>query len=151
MLDMLADSNTYAVFTRRGLGALVEHNQVVNTGGSTTGSEAAYGIAVDTNAATVDNNSVSGLNATNSNNEYGIYVVIASNSILRNNMVSNTALPSSGTSYGIYVEGGISLNNTVSNFVYGILNVNGIYAYNTANSCTNDFTGGTAGAGNSGT
>jgi hypothetical protein len=58
-------------------------------------------------------------------------------------------MPSSGTSYGIYQGGSIALNNTVSNFVIGIYTITGIYAYNTANGCTTDFSGGTNGAGNS--
>lgn len=150
VLDMLADSNTYAGIYVTGLGALVEHNQVVNTGGSTiTNGVSAVGIEANGNSSTVSDNMVSGITATGTASEAGIGVV-GSYSTVRNNVVSNTALPSLGTSAGINMSEGIALNNTVSNFVVGISS-NGIYAYNTVYGCDNDFLGGTAGAGNSGT
>ena len=95
---------------------------------------------------------VSGLTAVGTGNDYGIET-LGSYTTVRNNVVSNTGLPSGGGySVGIFTNQDIALNNTVSVFVYGIYSESaGIYAYNTANSCTTNFAGGTAGAGNSGT
>jgi hypothetical protein len=150
--DMLVDSNTYVGIVVYGLGALVEHNQVVNTGGSTINANwNAYGIFAGGSDSNVSNNMVSGLTATGSGNEYGIETYVGANFTVRNNVISNTALPSGGGySVGIYATQTISLNNTVSEFAYGIYNGGGgIYAYNTAFNCTTNYSGGTAGAGNS--
>jgi len=148
--DMLADSNTYAGIYITGLGALVEHNQVVNTGGSTINNGvSAVGIEANGNSSIVSDNMVAGITVAGNGNETGIGVA-GSYSAVRNNVVSNTAQPSIGTSDGISMSEGIALNNTVSNFVVGISS-DGIYAYNTVYGCDNDFLGGTAGAGNSGT
>ncbi|HVC37822.1 MAG TPA: hypothetical protein VNF46_05415 [Gammaproteobacteria bacterium] len=148
--DMQANQNTRLGIYVTGLGALVEHNQVVNTGGTTSAANVdARGIEADGSDSTVSNNMVSGLTATGTASEYGV-VTLGANGTIRNNVVSNTALPTGGgTSDGIYNLGSIALNNTVSNFVTGIFNSGGIYAYNTANNCTTSYSGGTAGAGNS--
>ena len=92
---------------------------------------------------------VSGVAASGSYNEYGIYGGGA-NSTVRNNVVSDTAQPTGGgDSYGIYQSQSIAVDNTVSNFIYGIFNSGGIYAHNTAYNCGTSYYGGTAGAGNS--
>jgi hypothetical protein len=148
--DMLVDSNTeYGIYSY-GEGALVERNQVVDTGGSTTSSNVpAFGIYMFGGDSTVSDNMVSGVIATGAASETGIAVNL--NSTVRNNVVSNTTLPSSGVySYAISAYKSIALNNTVSNFDYGIYNISGgIYAHNTANNCTTNYFGGTAGGGNS--
>jgi hypothetical protein len=149
--DVLADSNTYVGVWVAGLGALVEHNQVVNSGGSTTATNVyAYGIAATGSSSLVSDNMISGITATGTGYEYGIYISGA-NSTVRDNVISNTILPTGGgASVGIWANQDISLNNTLSNFDYGIFNNSGgIYAYNTANNCTTNYTNGTAGAGNS--
>ena len=51
--------------------------------------------------------------------------------------------------YGIEQSQSIVLNNTVSNFAFGLNNHGGIYTHNTVYNCTTNYTGGTAGAGNS--
>ncbi|HVC28976.1 MAG TPA: hypothetical protein VNF48_05430 [Gammaproteobacteria bacterium] len=148
--NMMVNQNTFVGISVDGLGSLVEHNQVVDTGGSTINSSVdAYGISSGSGAL-VSDNMVSGVTATGSGQETGISID-GTNSIARNNVVSNTALPPSGvTAYGIENFQGIALNNTVSNFGVGIENeAGGIYAYNTANNCTISYSGGTAGAGNS--
>jgi len=147
--DMLIDSNTYVGITSNGLGTLVEHNQVVNSG---NGTYRAYGIDAEGPNAAVINNTIAGLTSASGQSEYAI-LLYGSDSTARGNVISNTALPTGGgSSYGILTYGGIAISNTVSNFTYGIYNATtGIYSFNTVYSCTNDFTGGTAGFGNSGT
>jgi hypothetical protein len=149
--DMLMDQNTYTGIQVNSLGGVsVAHNQIIGTGGSTyADSVSAVGISTFGSDTTVSDNIISGLTATGSGNEYGINLN-SYNSTVRNNIISNTSLPSGGgISYGIFQYLSIALNNTVSNFDYGIYNNGGIYAYNTANDCTTNFYGGTAGAGNS--
>jgi hypothetical protein len=128
--DMLIDQNTNAAIYVDGPGALVEHNQVVDTGGSTAGTvENVFGIWADSSSAgtTLSNNTVSGLTGTGSGSEYGI-IAGGPNSTVRNNVVSDTAKPTGGgTSVGIGQSDSIVLNNTVSNFDTGISNSGGIY------------------------
>jgi len=152
--DMLLDGNTVAGIITTGVGALVEHNQVVNTGGSTQFSNA-IGMEIDGSGSTASDNMVSTLTATGSGSDFGI-AMGGGNEIVRNNIVTNNSQPSGGgTSYGIYnyFVGIITSNNTISNFVSCVYNSAGsdIYSFNTVTNCTNDFTGGTAGASNSGT
>lgn len=148
--DVLADTNLHIGIQTTGPGALLEHNQVVNTGGTTNTSVGVRGIESGGTGATVSDNIVSGVTVTTSgHSEIGIGVNGANN-IVRNNVVSNSALPSGSTSIGIYnYAGGIVLNNAVTTFSIGIDNNGGIYSYNTANGCIVAFSGGTAGAGNS--
>ena len=148
--DMLVDQNTVTGIYVSGPGAVVEHNQVVDTGGSTAYTNlGAFGIEANGSGSTVSNNVVSGLTATGNENEFGI-IAAEANSTVRDNVVSDTAPPTGGgTSRGIYQVQSIAVNNTVSNFVYGIYNSGGIYAHNTVYNCTTNYTGGTAGAGNS--
>jgi hypothetical protein len=148
--DMLVDQNTAIGIYITGLGALVEHNRLVDTGGSTA-SDSTWGIAVAGSGSTVSDNVVSDVTATDAGVAYGIYVT-GSNSTARGNTVSNDALPTGGgSSVGIEAFQSIVLNNTMSTFIYGIYSSGGIYAYNTANNCTTNYSGGTAGLGNSGT
>jgi hypothetical protein len=151
--DMLVDQNTALGIFVNGQGAVVEHNQVVDTGGSTAGTNVVvYGIFADTGSvgANISNNTVSGLTATGNGNEYGI-MAAGPNSTVRDNVVSDSAKPSGGSSFAIYQDQSIAVNNTVSNFVFGVITGSGggIYAHNTAYNCTAPYTGGTAGAGNS--
>jgi hypothetical protein len=150
--DVLIDQNTQIGIYVNGPGAIVEHNQVVDTGGTTTATDAfAIGIAGGSGGlgANISNNTVSGLSATGNGDEWGINA-IGANSTVRDNVVSDDAKPTGGgTSYGILQSGSIALNNTVSNFDIGINNNGGIYAHNTAFNCTTAYSGGTAGAGNS--
>ncbi len=149
--DILADQNTAVGIYINGFGVLVEHNQVVDTGGSTESTCGdAVGIEDDNDDGTIINNVVSGLTATGGCNEHGIFVYSA-NSVVRGNVVSDTSRPGGyATSWGIENYGGIVSDNTVSNFDYGIyIFTEGIYAYNTVYDCTTNYYGGTAGAGNS--
>jgi hypothetical protein len=146
--DLLVDSNIYVGITADGLGALVEHNQVVNTGSDAI--FAAFAIDAEGQNATINNNTVVGLTVQSGGYEYGI--LMYNSATAKNNMISNTALASGVSSYGIYEDHSIATNNTVSNFSYGIyIYTAGIYSFNTIYGCTNDFTGGTAGSANSGT
>jgi hypothetical protein len=151
--DMLIDQNTYVGISVNGPGAVVEHNQVVDTGPSTAFSFLdALGIyaTVSANGATISNNTVSGLTPTGIGDEFGI-IANGPNSTVRDNVVSDSARPTGGgTSFGIEQVNSIAVNNTVSNFDYGIYTLTaGIYAYNTLFNCTTAYSGGTAGAGNS--
>ena len=147
--DMLVDQNTETGIYVEGQGVRVEHNQVVDTGGSTSATDInAYGIVANGDGSTMINNMVSGLTATGSASERGIYAGGA-NSTVRDNVVSDTAPPTGGgASIGIWQYQGIAVNNTVSDFDVGI-NDNGIYAHNTVYNCTTNYINGTAGAGNS--
>jgi hypothetical protein len=150
--DMLIDQNTYIGIYLNGEGAVAEHNQVVDTGGSTAFTNIdAEGIDAGPSSAgaRLSDNTVSGLTATGSGSEYGI-TGSGPNSTVRDNVVNDSARPTGGgTSYGIY-QSGIAVNNTVSNFDIGIYtSAGGIYAHNTAFNCTASYSGGTAGAGNS--
>ena len=146
--DMLVDQNTRFGIYVEGQGAVVEHNQVVDTGGSTTST--VVGIIATGVGSTVSNNTVSGVTAVGSNGEWGISVNGA-NSTVRDNVVSDEVKPTGAASYGLYQTQSIAVNNTVSNFVYGIYTTisGGIYAHNTVYNCTTPYSGGTAGAGNS--
>jgi hypothetical protein len=148
--DMLLDQNTQLGIDIGGQGAVVEHNQVVDTGGSTISTNVyADGIYAYGGGTKIIDNTVSGMTATNAGYEYGIYASGA-DSTVRDNVVSDTAKPTGGgVSYGIYQTQSIAVNNTVSNFDTGISNSGGIYAHNTAYNCTTAYAGGTAGAGNS--
>ena len=140
---MLVDSNIYVGITADGLGALVENNQVVNTGSDTL--SAVFAIDAEGTSATIINNTVAGMTVTSGGSEYGI--LMYGGGTARDNVISNTALPSGGgSSYGIY-QTGTAINNTVTELTYGIYG--GVYAYNTDNGCTTSFSGGIAGAGNS--
>ena len=149
--DMLIDQNTTVGILVDGSGAVIDHNQVVDTGGSTVAPNlAAFGIFAGYGSvgATFSNNMVSGLTATGAGNEFGIYLVGA-NSTVRDNVVSDTAKPTGGgTSFGIQEAYSTAVNNSVSNFDYGIYTA-GIYAHNTVYNCTTPYYGGTAGADNS--
>jgi hypothetical protein len=151
--DLLVDQNTNIGIYVDGPGAVIEHNQIVDTGGSTVGPNIfAIGIYALSNSvgARISDNTVSGLTATGAGGEYGIEAD-GPNSTVRHNVISDTAKPSGGgTSYGILQTASIAVNNTVSNFGTGINTVTaGIYAHNTAYNCTTAYAGGTAGAGNS--
>jgi hypothetical protein len=148
--DMLTDANTFVGIDVNGLGALVEHNQVVNTGGSTAAANVdAIGIFVAGPDSNVNNNMISGLTHMGNGSEYGIFVLgSGTESTVRNNVISNTSVTTMN-SYGISASSSIVLNNTLSNFEYGVYSNGGIYAYNTVNDCATPYSGGTAGAGNS--
>jgi len=92
--DMLVDQNTTIGIYITGLGALVEHNQLIDTGGSTT-SNSTWGIAIAGSGSTVSDNVVSGVTVTDTGGAYGIYVTGANNTA-RGNTVSNDALPTGG-------------------------------------------------------
>ena len=148
---MLVDQNAETGIYVGCQGALVEHNQVVDTGGSTAATALdVIGIYADGPGSTLSNNMVSGLTATGGG-EHGI-ATDGEYTIVRGNVVSDTATPTGGgTSFGIYLFQSIAVNNSISNFGYGIVNDGGIYAHNTAYNCTTPYfnNGGTAGAGNS--
>jgi hypothetical protein len=151
--DMLIDQNTLLGIYINGSATVVEHNQVVDTGGSTAFANAnAYGIYANCSGvgSLITNNTVSGVTATGTSSEYGISTC-GPNSTVRDNVVSDTHIPTGGgTSVGITHYGGSAVNNTVVNFIYGIHFVSGgIFAHNTAVGCTFPYTGGTSGAGNS--
>jgi hypothetical protein len=145
--DMLIDQNTHAGIYVVGPRAIVEHNQVVHTGGSTVFVNA-IGIYAGGDGATVNDNRVSGLSAPGGSNEYGINAPSFQVTV-RDNVISNSAKPTGGgTSYGIsQAQKSITLNNAVSNFDIGIYG--GTYAHNSVFNCTTPYSGGTAGAGNS--
>ncbi|MDE2235662.1 MAG: hypothetical protein KGL13_02865 [Gammaproteobacteria bacterium] len=150
--DVLADTNYYVSLWFNGPGALAEHNQVVNSGNSSSSGSSTWGIYAGGDGTTISNTIVSGVTAEGGGTAYGI-VNNGVGGTVRNNVVSNAALPGSGTSYGISAgagsAGSIVTNNSVNIFVTGIALINGIYSFNTVNGCTTAFSGGTAGAANS--
>jgi hypothetical protein len=105
------------------------------------------GIYVAGPDSNVNNNMISCLTPTGNGSEYGINVT-GPESTVRNNVISNTSVTTMN-SYGISASQSILLNNTLSDYEYGVYSTGGIYAYNTINNCVTPFTGGTAGAGNS--
>ena len=124
--DMLLDGNTVAGIVTFGTGALVEHNQIVNTGGSTVFSNSnAVGMDLAGSDSTASDNTVSALTATGTGGDYGI-AIDGSNNVARNNTVFNNNRPSGGgTAYGISSTGSsdIITNNTINNFVYCVYNI----------------------------
>jgi hypothetical protein len=151
---MRLDQNTAVGIYLSGSEVVAEHNQVVDTGGSSASTYEghALGIHVDIFSvdATVSNNTVSNLTATGSGSEYGIFVN-GFESTVRDNVVNDRDRPtrSGTTSVGISQTNGIVLNNAVTNFYTGIATI-GIYAHNTVTDCPTPYdSGGHAGAGNS--
>lgn len=151
--DMLVDQNTFVgVYVAGGMGVVIEHNRVIDTGGSTaTPNSSAYGIFAESlsNYATISNNIVSGLTAMGNGDEYGIKA-LGLGSTVRDNVVSDTARPTGrGISYGIYQSRGSAVNNIVSNFDWGIYDYLGIYAHNTVYACQIPYWAGSFREGNS--
>jgi hypothetical protein len=154
-----ADQNTEEGIAVAGAGILVQGNQVMDTGGTTTATNGpAYAIYVAGPGSLIQNNLVSGLISTNSGSEYGIYfAAAATQSSARNNVVSDMARPSGGgSSYGIYMYDTPAVavsNNIVTNFTAGVDyggtgSATGTYSRNTAIGCDTPYSGGTAGSGN---
>jgi hypothetical protein len=150
-----ADQNTNVGINVQGQGSVVQGNQVVDTGGSTVAASVpAAGIVTYGSGSLIQNNLVSGLTATGSGGEYGIFVGnSATQSTARGNIVSDTARPSSSSSFGIDMEGPSAVaasNNIVTNFTYGVdyTSGSGTYSRNTVISCDTPYAGGTAGSGN---
>ena len=150
-----ADQNTAVGIDVEGPGSVVQGNQVVDTGGSTIGSNVdAIGISVYGPGSLIHNNLVSGLTATGSAGEFGIsFLGAATQSTARHNVVSDTARPTAGSS-GIYVGGSSAVavsSNIITNFTYCVDyagGATGTYSRNTAISCDTPYSGGTAGSGN---
>ena len=152
-----ADQNTIVGIDVAGPGSVVQGNQVVDTGGSTTATNVTViGIEVAQSGTLVQNNLVSGLTSTGIGNEWGIYFASnAAQSTARGNVVSDTARPSDSTSDGIVVNGASAVavrNNILTNFTNCVRYANsatGTYSRNTAISCDTSYAGtGTAGNGN---
>ena len=151
-----ADQNTFLGIWVEGPGSIVQGNQVVDTGGSTTGANVnAIGIYVQGSGSLVQNNLVSGLTSTGGGGETGIYfLTTATQSTARGNIVSDTERPTGGgSSSGIWMNGTAAVavsGNIVTNFGicvrYGT--GTGTYSRNTAISCDTKYSGGTAGSGN---
>jgi hypothetical protein len=147
--DLLLDQNTFRGIYVAGQGAMVEHNQVVATGGSTVQTYV-EGIAVFGAESVIDGNLVTGLSGSK---VCGICINDGDCSTVRGNSVTASSTPPD--SHGILVTAlGIAVvSNTVSNFTYGIRFWtgfdNGIYAGNTVTACGTSFSGGIPGHGNS--
>jgi hypothetical protein len=151
--DMLIDQNINLGIYINGEGALIEHNRVVDTGGSAGTNVNVAGIFADSGSigARISNNMISGLTSSGSGSEWGI-IANGPNATLRDNVLSDSARPTGGgNSLGINPsKSSAVVNNIVSNFDVGIYTTGGgIYAHNTAYNCTTSYQGGTAGAGNS--
>ena len=161
--DIRADGNTeYGIWVANGTGALIQRNQVINTGGSTL-SDHVHGIYVGTTSSRILNNQVSKLTPSGAGNAYGIQFSAGGGdgSLIHGNLVSETSKPTGGgSSYGIYVSGfnfggqifrsdDVAVTNNTIAFMntgiyYGSLYTTGIYANNLAMRCDTPFTGGTA-------
>lgn len=155
--DLLVDQNTQEGIRVEGQGALVERNQVVDTGGSVAGDDTqAYAIVVSGPESLVRENMISGLTAVGNGYEWGVYLGGAAlNSTVRDNVISDADKPL-GTGYSAGVRAGntsnvVMIGNSVSNMDYGLFFygvATGLYSGNAAAGCTTPFSGGTAGAGN---
>ena len=151
-----ADQNTTEGIVVSGQGSVVQGNQVVDTGGSTLAANVnATGILAQGSGSLVQNNLVSGLAATGSGSDHGIYFYsTASQSTARGNVVSDTAPPVGGSSFGILMTGTSAVavsNNIVTNFTLCVDyadDATGTYSRNTTISCDTKYFGGTAGSGN---
>jgi hypothetical protein len=156
--DLLVDQVTVHAIVCTNRGAVVRHNRVTNTGGSTIGGTVwAIGIVVNTREALVEDNLVSGLRAPSPGEEVGI-ALYGAQATARRNVVMNTPHRGSGPTTGIRVRsesasvsGVAVLENEVIHFGTGISFENGAsgtYSRNTAVDCSTPYSGGTAGSGN---
>ena len=151
-----ADQNTTYGIVVTGQGSVVQGNQVVDTGGSTQAANVnAIGIFAGGSGSLVQNNLVSGLTATGSSSEYGVYFdSTASQSTARGNVVSDAARPSVGSSFGVLMLGTSAVavsNNIVTNFTLCVDyadGATGTYSRNTAIGCDTSYYSGTTGSGN---
>ena len=138
-----ADQNSDTGIMVYGDGARVRDNQIVDTGGSTASTDVnALGIYIKGAGSVIHGNQISGLTATGSGVEYGIYLYYsAAQSTAQGNIISDTVTPSA-SSVGIYINGAYEVsvsNNIVTNFSYGVDyadGASGIYARNMAGNCT---------------
>jgi hypothetical protein len=156
--DILADQNTHYGIYVGGVGALVRRNRVIDTGRSTIFPNSdAMGVYVLGAGSLIEKNFISGLTATGSGSEVGIYVS-NNNCTVRGNVISDSAKPTGGGhSYGIYVgiyvwlKNASIIGNTVTNFNTGInfyAGATGTYSQNVAVGCDTPYSGGTAGSDN---
>ena len=151
--DIVADQNTATGISVGGTGSVVQGNQVVDTGGSTTSANV-YGIYVLGPGSLIQNNLVSGLATASNGREWGInFDSTADQSTGRGNVISDAARPSAG-SFGIHMFSTSAVavtDNIVTNFstcVAYVAGATGTYSRNTAISCDTPYSGGTAGSGN---
>lgn len=153
--DVLLDKNTYRAINALGEGAVVRRNQIVSTGGSTANVDA-FGIVVTDSGSLIEDNLVSGLNATADGDEWAIYLGAAADySTVRGNMLSDDLPPpGAGVAIGIRMGNPVHVavvDNTITHFDLGVYyygSASGVYSRNTVVGCTTPFTGGTAGSGN---
>ena len=150
--NILADQNTYRGITVEGLGATVSHNTVVDTGGSSTAFNEAFGIAVLGPSVKVVNNDISTTTAQSTSAAWGIYLYAADYGLVQNNTVTDTVSPSS-SGFAIWISsstGVFARNNNLANADNGITfaTSTGKYFNNLTFDVGTPFSGGTPIGGN---
>ena len=120
--DIRADKNAYRGMLIRGRGSIVRRNQVVDTGGSTTGTFA-LGITLNGPGMRALNNDISGTAGT-SGGGYGLYLFAADGAVVEGNRIDDVS-SSTGAAYGIYIS---TSNDTVveDNRITGVSSTSGI-------------------------
>lgn len=112
------DGNTYTAIRVEGDGSVVRHNDILNTGGTST-TDTVWGIYT-IKTVVIQDNTINGLAARVGSNgsAYGIHTVSDSNGIIDNNRVRGLAKDGTGRIYGIHNSSAsrISLTN---NDVFG--------------------------------
>jgi hypothetical protein len=110
--DIRADGNTRIGMWVEGTGNVIRNNQVVSTGGSTTGQTGAFGIIVEGPGARAINNDVTDT-AGGAGFGVGIRLGDCDNCVVEGNRVSDTS--SDDTSFGIDILGGSANAMVVDN------------------------------------
>jgi hypothetical protein len=154
--DLMIDQNTVSGINSHGNAAVIRRNRVVDTGGSTSGSDVTvHGITVYGPDSLVDNNHVSGLTATGDGLEWAIIVAgIASHSTVRGNVIVDDVRPPGAgisTGIGILTENVSVVGNVVTDFdrcVFYDAGITGLYAQNATIDCGTKYSGGTSGSDN---
>ncbi len=149
--DMLVDQNTSIGIDTGGQGTLLEHNQVVSTGGTTTGGNV-YGIYMGGPGSRAINNDIANTvrNSANTSAAFGLRTT-GSPSFVENNRVSDSV------DYGIYSSNNLDVTlvgNQINNYAYtGVIGLRtntgpSIYKDNLVTGFTTGFSASVDGGGN---
>ena len=149
--DIRADQNTFTGITVSGLGSIVRNNQVLATGGSTTGPNVpAFAITASGPGIRVLNNVVSDTVPVGVQASIGIRLDRGPGSVIEGNRIANTALPGPGAqSFGIDVDTSstnvLVVNNRIATMGNGVIFISGgtgKYRDNLTTGVTAPFMGG---------
>jgi hypothetical protein len=155
--DLLVDQNTTIGIYVAGQGSVVRRNQIIDTGGSTSGSDVQVdAVYLQGTGSVFEDNIISGLTATGNGDELAVHITdSADQTVVRGNVVSDDARSAgTGSTFGILVgdaDDVIMVENDVINFDYGIIyagSATGTYAQNVVVNCSTKYSGGTPGSDN---